>query len=201
MDQFIKSIRKSVEDKNWFSALFMAISIPDICGGLTKNPKKGHKKRFFDWFDNYLAPEYTYISGEAFWQLRCSIFHSGTHIDKKLKKALSGAELLIVTYEESPFHDSFVRWDKNRSFVFLRIDVFCEDVCNAIKQWEKDMANESKVQERINDLFYIEKGVKASEMIMGKVNLEWHKFSIKRLYTDIPARKGLQPFWDIKPEI
>ena len=201
MDQFIKAINKSLKDENWFSAFFMAISVPDISGGLSKNPPKGNKKRFLKWFDNYLASEYKFISGEAFWQLRCSILHSGTHIDKKLKKALSGAELLIVTYHESPFHDYHVQWVKNRSFVFLRIDKFCEDVCNALKKWKKDVSGNTKVQKILNELFFIEKGAKAKEMILGEVKLDWGEYCIKGGFTDIPAGKGLKPFGNKRPNI
>jgi hypothetical protein len=38
MDRFISSIRKSIEDENWFSALFLTLALTDICGALEKPP-------------------------------------------------------------------------------------------------------------------------------------------------------------------
>ena len=204
MHQFIYSIQKSVSDENWFSAIYMALTIPDICGGLNQrnNDKKlSHKERFLKWYEKYLAHKYTYLNGEAFWQLRCSVLHGGTHIDNKLQAALSDSELLVVTYNESPFHDCFVRWSKDQSYVFLRIDVFCKDVCSAIKKWIADVENESEIQSKIDKLFFIEKGAKAKEMIMGNVNLKWGQYSIQKMFSDIPARKGFRPLWENKPVI
>lgn len=58
MQRFVDSIRKSVEDKNWFSAIFMALAMPDVCGSL-ETPGKGNVgERYRRWFNQYLKDTY-----------------------------------------------------------------------------------------------------------------------------------------------
>lgn len=60
MERFTNSIRASVEARNWFAALFMALALPDICASLElEQPEaKDAGKRYKDWFQRYLQPKY-----------------------------------------------------------------------------------------------------------------------------------------------
>jgi len=194
IQQFIISINKSIESKNYFAALFIALAIPDICGGLEDRNAK-NRERYVNWFNKYIGINYRYINGNAIWKLRCSCIHSGTHLDNKVNDALSGAELLLVTYEESPFHDSYIRLTPSESYVFLRIDVFCEDICLSINKWLEDVSNNQEIQKRIEEMLFIEKGFKAKEMIMGGVNFKWNRHVVKQMFSDVPAEKGFKLLW------
>jgi hypothetical protein len=194
MQQFIVSINKSIENKNYFAALFIALAIPDICGGL-EDKNAINRERYINWFNKYLGINYKYINGNAIWKLRCSCIHSGTHLDNEVRDALSGAELLLVTYEESPFHDSYIRLTLSESYVFLRIDEFCKDICLSIDKWLEDVSNNQEIQKGIEEMLFIEKGFKAKEMIMGGVNFKWNKYVVKQMFSNVPAEKGFKLLW------
>lgn len=67
MQRFVDSIRKSVNDKNWFAAIFMALAMPDVCGSL-ETPGTGNVgERYRRWFNIYLKDKYDI---ETDWELR-----------------------------------------------------------------------------------------------------------------------------------
>jgi hypothetical protein len=81
---FTNAIRKSLKEENWYAALSVALTLPDICGKL-QNPDLGSSRRYVMWFNDYLKPMYTgkvgpdriehvFLSGEDAYALRCSYF-------------------------------------------------------------------------------------------------------------------------------
>lgn len=97
----VQEIEWNVQDKRWQSALALALTIPDICGGIeypelvkkyrdgrVMEDRKGEPARdvgsqYIRWF-NHFAAEYfkrnetdesPYLTGERCWQLRCEYLH------------------------------------------------------------------------------------------------------------------------------
>lgn len=62
IDRYLDSIIKSLESKNWYAALFMALVIPDICGAL-EHPNKNSPARYVDWYNKYMLPKYSSTIG------------------------------------------------------------------------------------------------------------------------------------------
>jgi len=97
----IEEIELNVADKRWQSALALALTLPDICGGIAfpeivkkyrdgrvmldrqKKPTRDVGGQYIRWFDRYAADffkindadEKPYICGERCWQLRCEYLH------------------------------------------------------------------------------------------------------------------------------
>jgi len=194
VNQFLYSIKRSLETENWFSALFISLAIPDICGGIEDNAhgkENSHGDRYKQWLDENLQREYSHINNEALWELRNSFFHTGTHIDKKLNIKLSysdkeDAELLPVTYHDSPFHDSHIKFGTDVAYVHFRIDIFCKDICNALEEWLEDVKDDEKIQTEIDNLFDIEKNPEYLELVFGDVNLDWQDKCITGLSINRP---------------
>lgn len=58
MKQYTQSIRKALENENWYGALMIALSMPDICAGI-ETPKEEYTKRYSRWFNNWMKCHYT----------------------------------------------------------------------------------------------------------------------------------------------
>lgn len=97
----IDEIEWNIRDKRWQSALALALTLPDICGGIaypelvkkyrdgrTMTDKYGRTTRdigsqYITWFDRHASSffyknetdEKPYINGERCWQLRCEYLH------------------------------------------------------------------------------------------------------------------------------
>lgn len=97
----VEEVELNIADGRWQSALALALTLPDICGGIAfpevvkryrdgrvmldrqKNPSRDVGGQYVRWFDEY-AGEYfkvspsdktPYICGERCWQLRCEYLH------------------------------------------------------------------------------------------------------------------------------
>lgn len=95
IDRYLDSIIKSLESKNWYAALFIALAIPDICGAL-EHPDKNSPARYVNWYNKYMLPKYSstigplhephvFLSGDDCYALRCSLVHEGTGDIEKQK--------------------------------------------------------------------------------------------------------------------
>lgn len=97
----VTEVELNVQDGRWQSALALALTLPDICGGIAfpdivkryrdgrimldrqKNPTRDVGTQYIRWFDEYagdffkVSPEdeTPYICGERCWQLRCEYLH------------------------------------------------------------------------------------------------------------------------------
>ena len=97
----IQEIEWNIRDERWQSALALALTIPDICGGIAypqmvkryrdgrvmedRNglPVRDVGSQYILWFDTFAATYFKrnpsdkqpYLSGERCWQLRCEYLH------------------------------------------------------------------------------------------------------------------------------
>lgn len=62
MEQFTKALKANIENNNLYGALFIALSLPDICGSI-EFPQLQSTARTIEWFDKYLA---NYFKGNGF---------------------------------------------------------------------------------------------------------------------------------------
>lgn len=83
----IEEINKSLSHNLYFSALSLALTLPDICGK-AEFPGTGSTTRYKKWYDEYIGqyeksakidgvPEMPYLSGEIVYNFRSSLFHQG----------------------------------------------------------------------------------------------------------------------------
>ena len=83
----VNDIKRSLENKCYFSALSLALILPDICG-MAEFPNESVTKRYIGWYDKYLG-EYMaqgkddlggnnpWLSGEIIYNLRNTYLHQG----------------------------------------------------------------------------------------------------------------------------
>lgn len=97
----IREIEWNIEDGRWQSALALALTLPDICGGIeypelvktyrdgrimrdrSGEPARDVGNQYIRWFDQFAAEYFKrnpeddrpYLSGERCWQLRCEYLH------------------------------------------------------------------------------------------------------------------------------
>ena len=100
VSRIIEEIRKCKEKGLSYPALFMGLSIPDVCGKI-KYPElagiRKTKERYLKWFDEFIDPihnpiDYAFpdsnmkreFDGKACYELRCAMLHAAeTDIGKK----------------------------------------------------------------------------------------------------------------------
>lgn len=180
MKRFTSSIRKSVQDGNLFGALFVSLAMPDICGAL-EDPLAAVGERYKAWFRRYLNPKYNpatqlefitatvpqaaaslppeaisslqtpfdpnlSFTAEDCYQCRCRCLHQG------LLEKSGRAKFIFIS--GLPTGTILHRNLKNGQLV-LQIELFAEDVCLAVKDWERDVRSSGAVASRIDELISI----------------------------------------------
>lgn len=105
----VTEVEQNILDQRWQSALALALTLPDICGGIAfpeivkkyrdgramrdRNGKASRDigKQYIKWVDTFASPYLKkdptdaepYISGERCWQLRCEYLHQNTLSQKE----------------------------------------------------------------------------------------------------------------------
>ena len=155
IDRYLDSIIKSLESKNWYAALFIALAIPDICGAL-EHPNEKSGVRYVNWYNKYMLTKYSstlgplqelhvFLSGDDCYALRCSLLHEGTgDIEKqKISKILES-----VRFNEPSDKGGMLHRNQFKNVLQLQVDIFCNDFISAAHQWLSDVQGDAGIQAR-----------------------------------------------------
>ena len=161
MNRFTDSIRKSLKAEDWYGALSTALTLPDVCGRL-EDPTLGSKVRYVKWFKKWIQPQYTkevgankqehtFLRGEDCYALRCSYLHEGggNIEDQKAKIALENFHFI------TPPKSGSVHCNQSDNMLQLQVDIFCQQIADAIDTWSESVSEDQDIQSRIKNLLII----------------------------------------------
>ena len=115
----INEIERCLEEKCYFAALTLSLTLPDICG-LAEYPNLKDKvgQRYIQWYDQYVgvyeksdspySVDMPYLSGEVVYNLRNSFLHSGNPniIKSKVKEELCQIDRFELVLDDSLLGDT-----------------------------------------------------------------------------------------------
>jgi len=173
MDKLLDSIRKSLDNKNYHSALVLSLIIPDICGKL-EHSDKSSSKRYPEWFNKYLGKKYdNWLSGEDCYALRCSFLHEGSG-NTENQRAKDVLDHIVFTPEGghcnrlSNCHFGDKRYD-GKEILKLSTLRFCQDIIAATNEWLNDVKDNQPIQDNIAEMLDIhEDGFSIKKAILMK---------------------------------
>lgn len=162
IDRYLDSIIKSLESKNWYAALFIALVMPDICGAL-ENPDERPGVRYVNWYNKYMLPKYSstmgplqelhvFLPGDDCYALRCSLLHQGTG---DIGKQKISTILESVRFNEPSNKGGGMHRNQYKNVLQLRVDAFCNEVIDATHKWLSDVQGNASIQARIQSLLEI----------------------------------------------
>lgn len=160
MKQFTEAGRKAIEEDNLYSALSLALMIPDICGSLEDPGPGKSKQRYIAWYTRWALPKFSakmgpaqtlvvvFISADDCYQLRCSLIHSGTaEITPNTQSAL---DRFVFCDKSVGSHlnrfDGAIINGVRQSFLQLKADKFSETMFSAADEWDASVAGDGKIQ-------------------------------------------------------
>ena len=86
IDIYVEDIKSALKNKCFFSALSLALTLPDVCG-MVEYPNKQVSERYISWYDKYVSAYVKdekavipkpYLSGEIVYNLRNTYLHQGS---------------------------------------------------------------------------------------------------------------------------
>lgn len=152
---YINDIRKSLESECYFSALSLALMMPDICG-MAEYPSKEVGERYIKWCDNFLCP-YLYgdddnkgLSGESLYGLRNVYLHQGSvKIDSdKMKNKDNRIDKFILVVGKNQILNEFNvvlssgKGDTLHRAEVINVTYLCLTICDCVQNYYD--ANENK---------------------------------------------------------
>jgi hypothetical protein len=158
MQRFTNAILKSVETGNWYGALFMSLTMPDICARLASENDKTNGKKYAEWFNSNVGDKYTHLigagkqkvvfmDGDACYALRCAMLHQG-EADLSRQKVKS-----VVT----SMHFTTTSGHCNHVNGVLQLDVatFCRDICSSVDCWYEEFKLQEGSKSKIDSLLTV----------------------------------------------
>lgn len=162
LSHFTNSIKKALENKNWFAALLVSLTIPDVCGYL-EDPKEKSSSRYVKWFNSYMTPKYTktigadgkehiFLNGNDAYALRCAYLHSGTfHTDDQwIKDALNNFRFVAL------LNGGEIHRNQTNQTLQLQVDKFCLEICDSVNEWIQNNKDNDEIFKLTNTMIEIE---------------------------------------------
>ena len=81
----IAQTRKALDADLYYLALFSALAVPDICGGIDSADGRASGARYRDWYTRHVIPRYDTLTADECYQYRCAALHQGRSEPSKMK--------------------------------------------------------------------------------------------------------------------
>jgi hypothetical protein len=129
MRDILDQIRLSLNNNLYYCALFVALSMPDICGAMESPDGQTDNQKYIKWFDVYVGSKYiNFLSGEDCYYFRCSLLHQARSQHPKSNYArVIFVEPSVTT---NIFHCNILNDALN-----LDVRIFCEDIITGVQEW------------------------------------------------------------------
>lgn len=162
---YVEAVRAAVRTENWYAALPLALTLPDVCGWL-EDPTTTTRQRYEHWYERFLAAKYrnevmagvagpgplVFLSASDCYALRCAFLHEGRD-DISTQRAQEVIQRVYFTRPGGP-----VQGHCNRYNDVLQLDTrqFCEDICDVVVAWKEQIADrEPAINARMDELLGI----------------------------------------------
>lgn len=160
MQYYLDSVRLSLKSGNHFGAIFMSLTLPDICASIDSKKNKTSRSQYYKWFNLYLEDTYTQcfkkegitkniFRAEECYAIRCSFLHQGTHKIKQ-QECLGTIDEPIKSVNFMSLEKGF--YLKNDDILFLDVDFFCSSIIDAVEKWLLDIEHDDTKIAKIKDM-------------------------------------------------
>ena len=153
IEVYVKDIQNALKNHSYFSALSLALTLPDICG-MAEFPNKRVGERYIAFYDKFIKNSETsakapYLSGEIVYNLRNTYMHQGSpNIDpSKVKEEVNQVDKFILfVSNEKKYEIAISVTVENVAFRAIGIDIayLCEILCKGSLLYYK--INKSKFE-------------------------------------------------------
>jgi hypothetical protein len=159
---FTDSYQRLIATQDYYAALVLGLTLPDICTKLEKPNEKNTGVRYKEWFDRYLAKKYqlhigrerelhVFLNGSDFYALRCAYLHQGeTNIEEQRAREVLNNFVFLKPQLMGQIHLNQIN-----DTLQLQVDVFCVDILHAVEEWLNEHKDNVEINERAQSLMEI----------------------------------------------
>ncbi len=85
MKELLFQLQHSLDQDHYYLCLFVALTIPDICGAISSDNGEANGQKYRDWYTQYVYPTFNTLTAEECYHYRCTALHQGKSIPNKNK--------------------------------------------------------------------------------------------------------------------
>lgn len=161
MRHLIDATRHAISNSNYYAALATAMVLPDICGWIL-DPQAGSRARYSDWFDLFMKhhytsrigafyQEYTFLTGNDFYALRCAYLHEGRDdiSDQRAQEILTKFQFVVAP------HGAYIHRNQIDNLLQLQLDVFCNEILEGVEMFLTHITGNSAAEARLGSMLTI----------------------------------------------
>ncbi len=141
MKNLTNQIKKGLENDLYFLSLFVALTLPDICGAIDSKDGKANGEKYKNWFDKHIKK--SALSGIDCYKFRCSLLHQGSsqHPESNYSR------VLFVEPSATPniFHNNIMNNALN-----IDVSIFCQDIIDGVNLWLKEVEDTELFKKNYN---------------------------------------------------
>ena len=154
MKNLLEAARAAIAGQNWYAALFISMTLPDICCALEFGRASGEK--YANWFDANLPDYKPFLSGNDCYALRCALLHQGKdEIAHQKRRELLDQVLFMTTNAHLNVFKAAIIHGVKEAFLQVSVAAFCEDLCVATEKWLDGHVGDQAVQARLDETLEI----------------------------------------------
>lgn len=127
LHQLLNQINAAAAQGMHLVAIGMAVALPAICASLAMENGRAGGKEYKDWCAaNLTGPEFSYLTPEDLYSIRCGLLHQGTYGGLK-----HTVDRVIFT---PPGGTSITNCRVNGAYMYGVVE-FCNNMCEAASRW------------------------------------------------------------------
>ena len=155
---FLAAARSAVAESNWYAAIALALTLPDICASIDRPGSGITQGRYVEWWEERAAGRFwikpdddedwtprSLVPGKDAFLLRCAFLHNGTGTTGKTDPVKERFRFMAASggsYGQS----------RDEREVSLNVEYFVEAVCRAVEQWIVDRQDDAEAQARLTEI-------------------------------------------------
>lgn len=165
INNFIDAGMKSLEDKNYWSALSIALMLPSMCSRISYNDDK-HKKMngnftdkkcYIDWCKEYIKSQWLITClgsnyAEVLYKMRCDLVHAGTMCIDADKKG--------VFFYIGGVRDAY----ELNKYKLINVVTLCNEIFCDVKVW----CSNNRMYQKLNT-YYFDMNIRDDELLLRKL--------------------------------
>jgi hypothetical protein len=136
------AVNQALDQKNWYAALTLALTLPDICGAIESRPQGN--ARYVSWCDRYLTHRFgergaglgggPILTGRDCYLLRCAVLHAGEDDLDFHREASLRSFRLMAPGSDGGLQVHFTYADHTQQLQ-VQVQVLCRMICDGVDQW------------------------------------------------------------------
>jgi hypothetical protein len=166
MQPFTDAVRTATAAGNHYAALALALTLPDVCGGIAE-PEKKSQPRYLAWIGKYLPPDYwrfdmpmpflpeakksPLVSPETFYALRCAYLHAGKDdiTEQRIRQALDEVKFVVPAKGITVHRNVMGIQATGKLVMLLDVTEFCSEICAGVEAWSREISTDAAALARL----------------------------------------------------